>query len=33
MGGLEVAEITRDFAGVPLHEIGYGWETTPRYDD
>jgi ribosomal protein S18 acetylase RimI-like enzyme len=33
LGGVEVAEITRDFAGVPLHEIGYGWERTPTYAD
>jgi ribosomal protein S18 acetylase RimI-like enzyme len=32
MGGREVNEITRDFAGVPLREIGYGWPETPRYD-
>jgi L-amino acid N-acyltransferase YncA len=32
MGGVEVGEITRDFAGVPLREIGYGWAETPSYD-
>ena len=33
MGGIQVAEVTRNFAGKPLHEIGYGWEETPRYED
>lgn len=31
LGGREVNEITRDFAGVPLREIGYGWAETPSY--
>lgn len=33
MGGVEVDEITRDFAGVPLKEVGYGWAETPKYGD
>jgi len=32
MGGVEVNEITRDFAGAPLREIGYGWAETPSYE-
>lgn len=32
MGGEQAAELTRDFAGVPLKEIGYGWRETPHYD-
>ena len=32
MGGREVNEITRDFAGAPLREIGYGWPDTPTYE-
>jgi len=32
MGGCEVNEITRDFAGAPLREVGYGWPTTPSYE-
>lgn len=32
LGGEQVAELTRDFAGVPLREIGYGWRETPHYD-
>lgn len=32
MGGEAVAEMTRDFAGVPLREFGYGWRETPQYD-
>ncbi len=32
LGGREVSEITRDFAGEPLREIGYGWAETPNYD-
>jgi ribosomal protein S18 acetylase RimI-like enzyme len=31
MGGEEVAEVTRNFAGKPLKEIGYGWLETPSY--
>lgn len=33
LGGVQVAEVTRSFAGKPLHEIGYAWEETPRYGD
>ncbi|MSO97443.1 MAG: GNAT family N-acetyltransferase [Rhodospirillaceae bacterium] len=32
LGGREVSEITRDFAGVPLREVGYGWAETPSYE-
>ncbi len=32
LGGREVSEITRDFAGAALREIGYGWADTPSYD-
>lgn len=31
MGGREVTEITRDFAGAALREVGYGWAETPSY--
>lgn len=31
LGGREVDTVTRDFAGVPLMEVGYGWTETPRY--
>jgi ribosomal protein S18 acetylase RimI-like enzyme len=31
LGGIEAGEITRDFAGVPLREVGYGWAETPSY--
>jgi ribosomal protein S18 acetylase RimI-like enzyme len=31
LGGVQVSEAHRSFAGKPLHEIGYGWEETPRY--
>lgn len=31
LGGEAAAEVTRDFAGVPLRETGYGWPETPRY--
>ena len=33
LGGTLVAETTRAFAGVPLREVAYGWEETPRYGD
>ena len=33
MGGVQVSEARRSFAGKPLHEIGYGWTETPRYGD
>ena len=33
LGGVQVSDVTRKFAGKPLHEIGYGWEETPRYGD
>ena len=32
LGGHEVSEIARDFAGVSLREIGYGWAETPSYE-
>jgi ribosomal protein S18 acetylase RimI-like enzyme len=32
LGGRPVGDITRDFAGTPLREIGYGWDDTPRYE-
>ncbi len=31
LGGQETGEITRDFAGTPLREVGYGWAVTPSY--
>jgi ribosomal protein S18 acetylase RimI-like enzyme len=31
MGGAQVGETTRSFAGVPLREVAYGWEQTPNY--
>jgi ribosomal protein S18 acetylase RimI-like enzyme len=33
LGGMQVSEAHRSFAGKPLHEIGYGWEKAPRYED
>lgn len=33
MGGVQVSEARRSFAGKPLHEIGYGWTEIPRYGD
>jgi ribosomal protein S18 acetylase RimI-like enzyme len=32
LSGQQVNETTRDFAGKPLREIGYGWPETPNYD-
>jgi hypothetical protein len=32
LGGQQLSETTRDFAGKPLSEIGYGWAKTPSYD-
>ena len=31
LGGELVAETTRNFAGTPLKELGYGWSETPSY--
>jgi ribosomal protein S18 acetylase RimI-like enzyme len=31
MGGEPVSEMTAEFAGTPLKEIGYGWTETPAY--
>jgi N-acetylglutamate synthase-like GNAT family acetyltransferase len=31
LGGEQVAEMSRSFAGKPLKEVGYGWRETPRY--
>lgn len=31
LGGEQVTETTRMFAGKPLMEVGYGWNETPRY--
>ncbi|MBY0508877.1 MAG: GNAT family N-acetyltransferase [Rhodospirillaceae bacterium] len=31
LGGEQIAETTRLFAGKPLTEVGYGWKDTPRY--
>jgi len=31
LGGVAVSEVTRDFAGKALREIGYGWSDTPNY--
>lgn len=31
LGGEQVAETTRLFAGKALTEVGYGWKDTPRY--
>ncbi|MCB2106848.1 MAG: N-acetyltransferase [Rhodobacteraceae bacterium] len=30
-GGEPAGEVTREFAGTPLREIGYGWRETPKY--
>jgi ribosomal protein S18 acetylase RimI-like enzyme len=32
LGGEAVSEMTREFAGKSLREIGYGWTDIPRYD-
>ncbi len=32
LGGEPVAEMVQNFAGVPLKEVGYGWQQTPTYD-
>jgi ribosomal protein S18 acetylase RimI-like enzyme len=32
VGGKPMTEITRSFAGKPLREVGYGWETIPTYE-
>jgi GNAT superfamily N-acetyltransferase len=31
LGGQQIAETTREFAGHRLREIGYGWPETPHY--
>lgn len=33
LGGVQVTEARRSFAGKPVHEIGYGWDEIPRYGD
>ena len=31
LGGEQVAETVRDFAGTPVKELGFGWNETPSY--